>query len=498
MSDASLKIFVVSAEVAPFVRTGGLADVVGQLPRALAGLGHDVRVLSPWYRKIAQEGTPAPVIRESVSLAEHSLPEEMPRAFSLREGRLPGSEIPVYFVDQPAYFDRDGLYGDEQGDYHDNGDRFIFLARAAFAACKALRFKPDVMHVHDWHSGLVPVYLRNNYRTDPLFEKTGSLSTIHNLAFQGLFPDRQFARTGLDPELFTTEGLEFYGQMNTLKGALLYSDKINTLSPRYAEEIRNPEYGCGLEGVMRAREADLSGITSGLCTLEWDPQTDVHLAARYGPDSLGRKADAKRALKKELGLPADDVPLVAMVARLDGMKGLSLVEEIADYLMHLDLQFVLLGTGDGRIQDSFRRLAETYPEKAAVRLCYDVPLAHRIAAGADLSLMPSRFEPSGQNQLISLRYGTIPVVRSVGGLADTVHDYDVRTGKGNGFAFSEYNSMALFNAIQRALEVYKDAGAWRRLQLAGMAEDHSWAASARKYETLYREIVAIRAAPKAA
>jgi len=493
VSSSTLKIFFVSAEVAPFVRTGGLADVVGELPRALADLGHDVRVLTPWYRKVAQQGTKASLVKESVPLDGVGLPEDMPSSFALRQGLLPESKIPVYFVDQAAYFDRDGLYGDEQGDYRDNGDRFVFLARAAFAACKTLGFKPDVLHLNDWHSGLVPVYLRNVFREEALFKKTGTLFTVHNLAYQGLFPEWQFARTGLEADLFTTEGLEFYGQMNTLKGGLLFSDKINTLSPRYAEEIRNPEYGCGLEGVMRIREADLSGIICGLDTQEWNPSTDVHLPVRYGPESLERKAEIKRDLRREMGLPEEDVPLVAMVSRLDTMKGLSLVEEIADYLMHLDLQFVLLGTGDKRIQDSFRRLAETYPEKAAVRLAFDVPLAHRIAGGADLSLMPSRFEPSGQNQLISLRYGTVPVVRSVGGLADTVQDYDGRTGKGNGFAFSEYNSMALFNAIQRALEVYKDKEAWSRLQKAGMAEDHSWLASARKYEKLYREIVALHA-----
>lgn len=493
MGEPSLKILFVSAEVAPFVRTGGLADVCNELPRALTDLGHDVRLITPWYRKIAQQGVKTELIRDSVPLDEAGLPQDMPQTFSLRQGVLPDSSIPVYFVDQPSYFDREGLYGDEQGDHLDNGDRFTFLALSVFAACKALDFKPDVLHINDWHGGLVPVYLKNKFRQDPFFEKTGTLCTIHNLAYQGLFPDWQFGRTALDAELFNAQGLEFYGQMNTLKGAVLFSDKINTLSPRYAEEIRNPEYGCGLEGVLRTREADLSGIVSGLNTDAWNPSADSYLPLSYGPETLHHKAEIKRALKAELGLPEDDVPLVAMVSRLDPMKGLSLIEEITDYLMHLDLQFVLLGTGDARIEESFLRLAEIYPEKAAVRLAYDVSLAHRIAGGADVSLMPSRFEPSGQNQLISLRYGTIPVVRSVGGLADTVQDYDARSGKGNGFAFSEYNSMALFNAIQRALETYKDRDAWGRLQRQGMAEDHSWAASARHYEKLYREIALLRA-----
>jgi starch synthase len=488
VSSAPLKIFLISAEVAPFAKTGGLANVAGELPRALVDLGHDVRVLMPWYRKIADTGTQAAIFKGATQIEGPGLPEEMPRVFSLRQGWLPNSKIPTYFVDQPAYFDREGFYGDEHGDYRDNGDRFTFFARAALAVCKVLAFKPDVVHLNDWHTGLVPVYLRNTFRDDPFFKKTGTLFTVHNLAYQGLFPDWQFGRSGLDWNLFTTEGLEFYGQMNTLKGALLFSDRINTLSPHYAEEIRNPEYGCGLEGVLRGRGPDLSGIVSGLNTEEWNPLTDKHLPANYGPESLEKKAQVKRELKKELGLPADDVPLIGMVSRLDNIKGLSLVEEIVDYLMHLDMQFVLLGTGDQRIQENFARLADTYPEKASVILRFDPGLAHRIVAGADMMMMPSRFEPSGQTQLVSLRYGTIPVVRSVGGLADTVRDFDPRSGKGNGFVFSEYNSMALFNTIQRALEVYKDRDSWRKLQKAGMAEDHSWLAAARQYEKLYREI----------
>lgn len=493
MSDAPLKILLISAEVAPFAKTGSLADMAAELPRALTHMGHDVRVLMPWYRKVAEAGTQATILRGAVQLEGGGLPDEMPRMFTLRQGWLPSTRIPVYFIDQPAYFDRDGFYGDSTGDFRDNGDRFAFFARAALAVAKTMAFKPDVIHLNEWHTGLVPVYLRNTFREDPFFRRSGTLFTIHNLAFQGLFPDWQFGRTGLDWSLFNTQGLEFYGQLNTLKGALLFSDKINTLSPHYAEEIRNPEYGCGLEGVLRGRSADLTGIVSGLNVEEWNPTTDPHLSVHYGPDSIEKKLLARRALKEELGLPVDDMPVVAMVSRLESRKGLGLLEEIVDYLMHLDLQFVLLGTGEPRYHENFGRLADTYPEKAAVMLRYDTGLAHRIAAGADISLMPSRFEPGGQNQLVALRYGTVPVVRAVGGLADTVREYDPRTGKGNGFVFHEYNSMALFNSIQRALEIRKDATAWRKLQLAGMAEDHSWLASARSYEKLYRDVVQLHA-----
>jgi starch synthase len=494
VSSAVLKILFISAEVAPFAKTGGLADVAGALPRALAELGHDVRVLMPWYRKLQDDAVAAPVLKAAVKLDPAPLPEEMPKAFDLRSAALPGSKVPVYFIDQAAYFGREGFYGEAGVDYPDNGDRFVFFARAALAAARALGFKPDVIHLNDWHTGFVPVILRTQLADDRFFEKSGTLFTIHNLAYQGLFPDWQHGRTGLDWGLFNTEALEFYGQLNTMKGALLFADRINTVSPRYADEIKSQEFGCGLEGVLRGRAADLSGIINGLDYDEWDPAKDPHLPLRYSVETLEDKAKLKRALKKELGLPDDDKPLVAMVTRLDNMKGLGLVDEITDYLMHLDLQFALLGTGDPRFHESFSRLAEYYPEKASVNLRFDNALAHRLEAGADLFLMPSRFEPCGLNQLISLRYGTVPLVRSVGGLADTVHEFDPRTGKGNGFVFSEYNSMALFNAVQRALELYKDKAAWRQLQRNGMAEDHSWAASAREYEKLYRKIAAAKAA----
>ncbi|MGH7442556.1 MAG: glycogen synthase, partial [bacterium] len=354
VGDTPLKILFISAEVAPFVRNGSLADAVHALPRALAAQGHDVRVLTPWYREVVRQGVASEVLHAAVPLDLPGLPEEMPGSFALRQGSLTPGGIPVYFVDQPAYYDRDGLYGDDTGDYADNGDRFSFLALAAFAACRAMDFQPDVLHANDWHAGLVPVYLRQAFHNNPFFAKTGSLFTVHNLAFQGLFPDRQFQRTGLPSDLFNAEGLEFYGQVNTLKGALLFSDRVNTLSPRYADEIRNPEYGCGLDGVLRGRGTDLSGILSGLNVEEWDPSTDAHLPKAYDAAHPEGKDEVKRQLRQELGLPPDDVPLVAVLSRLDPMKGLDLIEEIGDYLMHLDLQFVLLGIGDARIKDSFQ------------------------------------------------------------------------------------------------------------------------------------------------
>ena len=494
MSTEKLNILIVSAEVAPFAKTGGLADVAGALPRALAKLGHDVRVIMPCYRQVAEGPWDLKLAKGGLQLEGAGLPDDMPRSLQLRESVMPGSAIPIYFVDQPQYFDRERLYGPLGEDYPDNGDRFVFFARAVLAALKGLAFLPDVIHLNDWHTGFLPVYLRTTFRDDAFYKRISTLFTVHNLAYQGLFPDWQFGRTGLDWNLYTAEGLEFYGQMNTMKGALLFSDKLNTVSPRYAEEIRTPEFGCGLEGVLRGRSADLSGIINGLDVEDWDPLTDKHLPVTYGPESLEKKAQVKAALKKELGLPDDDVPLVAMVTRLDNMKGLSLVEEITDYIMHMDMQFILLGNGDPRFHESFQRLADTYPDKCAVQLKFDNGLAHRFEAAADIFLMPSRFEPCGLNQLISLRYGTVPVVRAVGGLADTVSEFDPKTGKGNGFIFHEYTSMGLFNALKRALEVYRNQAQWRQLQRQGMAADFSWSASARKYEALYRELVAKRKA----
>ncbi len=301
MSNEKLNILVVASEVAPFAKTGGLADVVGALPRALAQMGHDVRILMPCYRQILQGPWDLKVAKSGLQLEGSGLPDDMPRGFTLRETALPGSRIPVYFVDQPQYFDRDRLYGDDAGDFRDNGDRFIFFARAALAACKALPFLPDVIHLNDWHTGFVPVYLKTKFHDDAFFKRVSTLLTVHNLAYQGLFPDWQFGRTGLDWNLYTSESLEFYGQMNILKGALLFSDKVNTVSPRYAEEVQTPEFGCGLEGILRGRGNELTGIINGLDVVEWDPRNDKHLSVNYGPDTLERKALVKKQLKEELG-----------------------------------------------------------------------------------------------------------------------------------------------------------------------------------------------------
>jgi starch synthase len=392
-------------------------------------------------------------------------------------------------IDQPEYFERERFYGDEAGDFGDNLDRFAFFAHAALAAAESEGFIPDVIHCHDWHSGLIPAFLRTLYAQDPHWSKVGTLYTVHNLAYQGLFPEHLFHRSGLPSSLWNAEGVEFYGQLNFMKSAIRFADKINTVSPRYAEEIQTQELGCGLEGVLRTRKADLSGIINGLDYTEWSPEIDPHLSVKYSKDSLDLKAKFKHEFIQSQKLDWNpEAPLIAVVSRLDNMKGLNLLEEIMDYLIHMDLNFILLGTGDPRYMESFKRVGETYPDKASIHLTFSNALAHQIEAAADIFLMPSRFEPCGLNQLISLRYGTVPVVRQTGGLADTVKEYDPKTGTGNGFTFHEFNSMGLFNAIKRALELYAQKDKWRALQSHGMSQDFSWAASARHYSELYDKV----------
>ncbi len=482
-----LRVLFIAAECAPFAKTGGLADVVGALPKALAGLGHETRLVMPFYKSMRDSGWGKTLVKSSVHFPAWVPETRVLREFDIREDKLPGSEIPVWMLDQPLYYERERFYGDEKGDYADNLDRFAFFAHAALQACIATGWIPDVIHAHDWHAGLVPVYLRTLYSKSPL-AKASVVYTVHNLAYQGLFPDHQFVHLGLPGELFIAEQLEFYGQVNFMKAALLFADRVNTVSPRYADEIRGQEFGCGLDGVLRKRGETLSGIINGLDYSEWSPEHDKHLPAHYSVQALDRKKQVKAELLKLCGFEGDDdLPLLAVISRLDNMKGLNLIEEIMDYLMHMDLRLVLLGTGDPRFHESFQRVAEMYPDRCSVHLKFDNAVAHLIEGGSDIFLMPSRFEPCGLNQLISLRYGTVPVVRAVGGLADTVKEYDPKTGLGNGFTFHEFSSMGLFNAIQRALEAYKDSQLWAKIQKTGMSADYSWAASARAYVTLYEK-----------
>jgi starch synthase len=488
-------VVVVAAEAVPFAKTGGLADVVGALPAALRRLGHAACVILPGYRQ-AWRVSPPP--------ADTRLAVQVPIAGRVIEGRifearLPGTEVPVYLVDRPEYFDRDDLYGRDGADFLDNCERFAFFDRAALEAIERLGLAPDIVHCNDWHTGLLPVYLAEAYRRRAGYEAIGTLLTIHNLAYQGSFPRRDLPLTGLDARLFNYHQLEAYGRLNFLKAGIAYADRINTVSPSYAREIQTPEFGWGLDGLLRHRGAALSGIVNGIDPAAWDPRNDPHLARPYDAATVAAgKARCKADLQGRAGLPPrPDVPLFAQIGRLDSQKGWDLILAIADDLLHDDIQLVVLGVGHFSYQEQLADLARRHPGKLRAFLLYCDALAHQIEAGADLFLMPSLYEPCGLNQLYSQAYGTVPIVRATGGLADTVVDAApgaLADGTATGFVFREATPHALRGAIGRALALWPDRRSWLRLVQAGMRADWSWDRSAREYVRLYDAIRDRRAA----
>jgi len=481
-----MRVLFVSSEVAPFSKTGGLGDVVGALPRTLARRGHEVAVVTPLYRGVKDKGFSTEKVMDGFT-AEFGA-----ETFggSIRRTHFPGTDVPVYLVDAPEFYDRDGLYGENGKDYADNLERFSFLCQGALRFAKEGGFKPDVIHLHDWQSALVAVYLRTWYRDDPVFSRIKTLYTIHNLAYQGLFPSSKMEELHLPWDVYHMDGLEYYGKISLMKGGIAFSDKTSTVSERYAKEIQTPEFGCGLEGILSKRSAHLVGILNGVDYLDWDPSTDRHIPARYAADDLSGKTVCKQELQKENGLAVRaEAPLVGVVSRLTEQKGLDLVVRGFDRLMEEGVQFVLLGTGDPDYQGAFRELARQYPEQAAVHITFDNAMAHRIEAGADLFLMPSRYEPCGLNQMYSLRYGTIPVVRETGGLADTVDNYHATRKTGNGFVFKKSQPGQMLKAIRRALKVYGDGKAWQELMKRAMRMDFSWDRAAERYEQVYAGLI---------
>jgi starch synthase len=484
----ALRILLISSEVEPFAKTGGLADVVGALPKALKGLGHDVRVLMPKYRGVEQHAR-----NLTVAVAEVAVPLGG-RTVSARllEGRL-ATTIPVYFLAQDHYYDRDGLYGTGDVPYPDNCERFVMLSRGALEAIRSLGWTPQVIHANDWQTGLVPVYLETLYAGDPGLGDIATVFTVHNMAFQGRFWHYDMPLTGLGWDVFTPAGIEFYGDLSFLKGGLVFADLLTTVSETYAEEIKTPEFGHGLDGVLRERSADLRGIPNGIDDTAWDPATDGHLAKPYNIDELVGKSVCKQALVMELGLVTDDSPLIGIVSRFAAQKGLDLVLAALPRLLGAGAELVVLGEGDAELEQRFAAAQVAHPQRVAVRRGYDGALARRIFAGSDMFLMPSRFEPCGLSQMISMRYGTIPIVRWTGGLRDTVTE--VRPGRrtGTGFGFAETTPDALATAVLTAVEAYRDPAFWRQIMRNAMSKDFSWRASARKYAALYgRAIQAAR------
>lgn len=478
-----MRIAMISPEIGPFAKTGGLADVVGTLSLALQRRGHELILIMPAYRMVLENKFALVETETTLSVAV----AEQKREASLLKTTL-GESIPVYLVRDDHYFYRDHLYATPQGDYPDNAERFVFFSRAALEILRA--YPVDIVHCHDWQSAMTIVFLKNQQLLYPELGASKTVFTVHNLGFQGLFGDSEWPLLNLDRRLFTPSYLEFFGRINFLKGALLSADKITTVSPTYAREITAPEQGFGLEGVLRQRGQDLLGILNGADYSQWSPESDPFIARNYSATDLSGKQVCKKDLQTRIHLPErPDVPLIGMVSRLTAQKGLDLVEKILDDLLKRDCQLVLLGNGERRYEEFFTALAKRFPEKVGVRIGFDEALAHRIEAGADIFLMPSHYEPCGLNQIYSLKYGTIPTVRATGGLSDTVEDCDTKTRKGNGFVFRPYEASALLEALERALLVYQDQKAWVKLMQRAMSADFSWERSAATYSSLYRQLV---------
>jgi starch synthase len=481
-----LRVALVSAEVTPFAKTGGLGDVTAALAAYLHRHGHEVRLFLPLYASLAAEGLDLQPVPQVQGVPLRMGPWQL--SFSLWRGRLPDGETPIHFVHCPALFGRQGIYTTDW----DEGLRFAFLTRAALAACQHWQWAPEIFHCNDWHTALGPLYLKSVYSWDRLFHGTRSVLTLHNLGYQGIFPAQQLGDVGLANEahLLWQEDLQA-GLFNFLKTGLLYADLLTTVSHNYAQEIQTPEQGMGLDALLRERRGALLGIVNGIDPAEWSPEADPHLPASYSRHDLSGKETCKRALLAEAGLRDGDRPLVGMVSRLTSQKGIDLLFEALPPLLAADeLRFVALGSGDRRYVDFLRWLAATFPGRAAFHEGYSNPIAHRIEAGADVFLMPSRYEPCGLNQMYSLRYGTVPVVRRTGGLADTVEPFDPGADSGTGFVFEHYTAAGLSWALRWAMHLYRtDRDAWRRLQRRGMERDFSWDRQGARYVEAYRRLL---------
>ena len=482
-----LKILYVTSELAPLVSTGGLAEVAAALPRALRARGHDVRVALPCYRQVPETARGQQycmVVAEMGGQTAHG---------ALRAALVPGTDIPLYLVEHEGYFGRQAPYGAGAYEFEDNGERFCFFCLALLHGIPQTGWMPDIIHCHDWHGAPMPVFLKTRYRHDPLWANVPCLFTIHNLAHQGRYGASKFGATGFEPSLLSSECLLFEGDMNLMKGAVAFTDTLSTVSPRYAKEIQTVEYGCGLHDALRGRARDLYGVLNGVDYAVWNPATDPDIARRYRLETLADKQHCKAALQQRFGLPARDVPMFGTVSRLYWQKGFDFLLDAMDRIMDMDVQVVVLGSGDPDLEWRINQCVERYPGRVGVFLGYDAALSHQVVAGSDFFLMPSRYEPCGLSQMYSLAYGTVPIVRRTGGLADTVVDAtpaNLRRGTATGISYVPKTAPALARAVERAVALYAEPETMNQLRRAGMARDFSWERSCGEYEAIYRKTLA--------
>jgi starch synthase len=484
-----VRILFVASEGLPFSKTGGLADVVEALPKALVAQGHEVAVVLPRYR-----GTKA----SDVVVPSLTVPMANRLRFPAIADGTQISGVRYFFVDDPAYFDRDGFYGNSTGDFPDNAERYSEFCRAAIEIVKHV-WPADVIHCHDWQTALVPVLLRTSYGDDPLVKDIPVVFTIHNMGYHGLFKPDVLERAGIPRAVYHPAGMEFYGNVNFLKGGLVYSDYLTTVSKRYAQEIQTPEFGYGLDGVVRGRADRMVGILNGVDYSVWSPDKDKFIPMKYSAKEMGGKQVCKQALLELFGIAPEHAarPVIGIVSRFADQKGFDLIAEKAYELMKEDLSLAVLGSGDRKYEELFQAMANTFPGRVGVKIAYDNEIAHKVEAGADMFLMPSRYEPCGLNQIYSLKYGTVPIVRATGGLDDTVEPFDLEHGTGTGFKFAEYSGAAMLYAIRQALHHSTDERIWRRIQLNGMAKDFSWKGPAAEYAKVYEAALTLRGAGQA-
>lgn len=489
-------VLFVSSEVYPYAKTGGLADVSSALPQALREFNHDVRIIMPKYGFIGEKKQKIHIINRLQGM-DFQVGDKMVTVNAKSSAILtPRTRVQIYLSESDEYFARIGLYADPETniDYPDNDERFITFSHSVLGLCKRLLWKPDIIHCNDWQTGLIPLYLKEAMKDDPFFRGTKSVFTIHNLAYQGNFPPPSYAKTGLPAEYFTPNGVEFYNNMSFVKAGIAFADAITTVSETYAEEIKTKEFGCGMEGILNKRKKDLHGITNGIDLALWDPEKDMNIVKRFDVSNLEGKEECKIDLCESMGLPYEKgTPLIGLIARFVDQKGLDLLVEIMDQILKSGAQIVILGSGEKKYEEFFAKQMKKCPKQVGLYLGFHDNFAHKIEAGADIFIMPSAYEPCGLNQMYSMRYGTIPVARRTGGLADTITDPLDATKKDHatGFLFDKYDGKSFWKALERAIGVYKKHPAkWQELQVNGMSKDFSWNKSAYKYAELYEKLLA--------